>query len=117
MKSFKNRIVVAKADARDAWFSRGYLPHFDGERTSQHVCIGLFDALPATEAPRHILTANGGRGGGISLPPFQRLNEYSLSGRLLCPALSASFCQWQRLRALHGGKEQPNQNSDYRNDH
>jgi len=46
VKWFKNRIVVAKAEARDAWFSRGYLPHFDGERTTQHVCIGLFDALP-----------------------------------------------------------------------
>ena len=32
VKLFKNRIVVAKAEARDAWFSRGYLPHFDGER-------------------------------------------------------------------------------------
>jgi REP element-mobilizing transposase RayT len=46
VKLFKDRLVVAKREARDAWYSRGYFPHFDGEGVTQHVCLGLFDALP-----------------------------------------------------------------------
>jgi REP element-mobilizing transposase RayT len=47
MKStFKRRLVLPKQDDFDGWYSRGYFPHFDGEGVTQHVCFGLFDALP-----------------------------------------------------------------------
>jgi putative DNA methylase len=45
MKLFKGRLVVPK-DGRMGWHSRGYFPHFDGERVTQHVCFALFDSLP-----------------------------------------------------------------------
>ncbi|MFN8002819.1 MAG: transposase [Acidobacteriota bacterium] len=45
-KFFKDRLVVAKSDALDGWYSRGYFPHFDGEGTTQHVSFHLCDALP-----------------------------------------------------------------------
>ena len=46
VKLFKGRLVVPKEEGRDGWHSRGYFPHFDGERATQHVCFGLFDSLP-----------------------------------------------------------------------
>src|SRR5262245_4891291 len=45
-KLFKKRLVLSKEESRDGWFSRGYLPHFDGEGVTQHVCFHLFDSLP-----------------------------------------------------------------------
>jgi REP element-mobilizing transposase RayT len=45
-KLFKNRLVVAKEETTDGWYSRGYFPHFDGEGVTQHVCFHLFDSLP-----------------------------------------------------------------------
>jgi putative DNA methylase len=45
-KLFKSRLVVAKQDAPDGWYSRGYFPHFDAEGLTQHVSFHLFDALP-----------------------------------------------------------------------
>jgi putative DNA methylase len=38
--------VVPKAGSPAGWYSRGYIPHFDGEGVTQHVCFHLFDALP-----------------------------------------------------------------------
>ncbi len=46
MSSYKGRIVLPKRDGEYRWYTRGYLPHFDGERVTQHVCFGLFDSLP-----------------------------------------------------------------------
>ena len=46
VKLFKDRLVVATSETQDAWYSRGYFPHFDGERVTQHVCLCLFDSLP-----------------------------------------------------------------------
>ncbi len=45
-KFFKGRLVVAKKDSPDGWYSRGYFPHFDGDGTTQHLSFHLFDALP-----------------------------------------------------------------------
>ena len=45
-KVFKGRLVLPKDEGRDGWHSRGYLPHFDGEGVTQHVCFHLFDSLP-----------------------------------------------------------------------
>jgi REP element-mobilizing transposase RayT len=33
-------------ESRDSWYSRGYIPHFDGVGIIQHVCFHLFDSLP-----------------------------------------------------------------------
>lgn len=43
---FKSRIVVSKAESRDGLYSRGYLPHFDGEKISQFITFRLFDSMP-----------------------------------------------------------------------
>ena len=43
--SFKSRLVLPKNDSPD-WYSRGYFPHFDSDRLTQHVCFHLFDSLP-----------------------------------------------------------------------
>jgi REP element-mobilizing transposase RayT len=45
-QSFKGRLVLSKQENRDGWHSRGYFPHFDGERVTQHVSFHLFDSLP-----------------------------------------------------------------------
>ena len=45
-KLFKGRLVLPTDDRQGGWHSRGYSPHFDGEGFTQHVCFGLFDALP-----------------------------------------------------------------------
>jgi REP element-mobilizing transposase RayT len=45
-KTFKGRLVLPKQEDRDGWHSRGYFPHFDGERVTQHVSFHLFDSLP-----------------------------------------------------------------------
>ena len=44
-KSFKGRRVLPK-ESSDSWYSRGYFPHFDGARITQHVCFHLYDSLP-----------------------------------------------------------------------
>ncbi len=44
--TFKNRLVIPKAEAIDGWHSRGYLPHFDGEQVTQHVSFHLADSMP-----------------------------------------------------------------------
>ena len=51
-KLFKQRIVVRKDETYDGWHTRGYLPHFDGEGVTQHVCFRLFDSLPQQELAR-----------------------------------------------------------------
>ncbi|HWQ32733.1 MAG TPA: transposase [Blastocatellia bacterium] len=41
-----NRTGFPKSKSRDGWYSRGYLPHFDGAEITQAVCYRLFDSLP-----------------------------------------------------------------------
>ena len=41
-----NRLSFPKSKSRDGWYSRGYLPHFDGAETTQAICYRLFDAMP-----------------------------------------------------------------------
>jgi REP element-mobilizing transposase RayT len=44
--------VPGKADAHPGWHSRGYLPHYDGLYTTQHVTLHLADSLPANVLER-----------------------------------------------------------------
>src|SRR5258708_39622592 len=48
--SWKMRPVVPKIKVREddapGWYSRGYLPHFDGGEIPQTITFNLFDALP-----------------------------------------------------------------------
>src|SRR6266480_5086917 len=38
-----------KSELREAgWYSRGYLPHFDGREVPQFVSLHLFDSIPAS---------------------------------------------------------------------
>ena len=32
--------------SREGWYSRGYLPHFDGGETTQFITARLFDSVP-----------------------------------------------------------------------
>jgi REP element-mobilizing transposase RayT len=42
-----------KTDLRNAgWFSRGYLPHFDGRELPQFLSLHLFDSIPAAVLER-----------------------------------------------------------------
>jgi putative DNA methylase len=41
-----NRPGFPKSKSRDGWYSRGYLPHFDGAEITQTICYRLFDSLP-----------------------------------------------------------------------
>jgi len=47
---WKTRAIVPKRSPRDGtppgWYSRGYLPHFDGGEIPQMVTLNLYDALP-----------------------------------------------------------------------
>ncbi|MCW5967891.1 MAG: transposase [Blastocatellales bacterium] len=47
-KVFKNRLVLSKTAVGEGWHQRGYFPHFDGGKVTQHVCIHLADSLPRT---------------------------------------------------------------------
>jgi putative DNA methylase len=51
-KSFKGRVVLSKEDGHDEWHSRGYFPHFDGARLTQHVPFHLSDSLPQSVLAR-----------------------------------------------------------------
>jgi REP element-mobilizing transposase RayT len=50
-KRADREIGVPGGDPR-GWYSRGYLPHFDGYATTQHVTIHLADSLPADVVAR-----------------------------------------------------------------
>jgi putative DNA methylase len=41
-----NQPGFPKSKSRDGWYSRGYLPHFDGAAITQAICYRLFDSLP-----------------------------------------------------------------------
>ena len=49
---WKTRPVVPETVAREGeppgWYSRGYMPHFDGGEIAQTVSLRLFDSLPQT---------------------------------------------------------------------
>jgi putative DNA methylase len=40
------QLYFAKSQSQDGWYSRGYLPHFDGQEVTQTVCYRLFDSMP-----------------------------------------------------------------------
>ncbi len=42
----KGKIYFPKKDSHNGWYSRSYLPHFDGVGKSQAVCYRIFDSMP-----------------------------------------------------------------------
>lgn len=81
---FKNRLVVAKDESSDGWFSRGYFPHFDSEGLTQHLSFHLFDALPQRVLTRWREELKHWPENEASLERRKRIQEYLDGGYGAC---------------------------------
>ena len=101
VKLFKGRLVVPKEEGRKGWHSRGYFPHFDGERATQHVCFGLFDSLPKRmpQLWREELKQLEKKEGDVELR--KRIQDFLDSGHGSCPLRDDRLAEIVQNAVLH----------------
>ena len=92
----------APGDGAPGWYSRGYLPHFDGRDVIQHVTMHLSDSLPARVLQQLESEISLLPDGQQSVERRQRLHAWIDAGHGRCPLRDPEAAAMMQGVLLHG---------------